>query len=273
MNTAAGPGPGRRGRRRPPPGRRRGRGPGLPASTRGKHVGAQPVDGVAGGLVLRCRGRARPRPASRRPRSAIRRGRDLGDARVGRDRGDERLEDARVARDVDGDDQRAVGAGAEAVGDEVVGAALGARLAACVPSSGKPRRSAEHRRRQREQQDGGAEGVRHRVPRRRARPTAASAALDGVAASEPDRRPLTRCPASPRNAGSSVIEASTITSTTSEIADPAGGDERDAGDGQAEDRDDDGAAGEDDGAAGGGERRGRPPPRRRSPRRGARGGG
>ena len=69
------------------------------------------------------------------------------------------------------------------------------------------------------------------------------------------RRPrrLIRCPARPRNAGSSVIEATTMISTMTEMAIAGGGHERDAGDGQAEHRDDHRAAGEDHGLAGGGD--------------------
>ena len=70
----------------------------------------------------------------------------------------------------------------------------------------------------------------------------------------PERRPLTRWPAIPSSAGSRVMDASTITSTIREIPMPTGGDERDPGDGETQDRHDDGATGEDDRPAGGGQR-------------------
>ncbi len=107
-------------------------------------------------------------------------GDDLGDARVGGDRGGQRGEDGRVARDVHDDDQGAVGAGAEARLDQVVGPALGARLRhRALVGEAEPERG--HRRREGEQQDGGADGVRLGVAADVRAPPPPAAAGRGVA--------------------------------------------------------------------------------------------
>ena len=87
-----------------------------------------------------------------------------------------------VAGDVDGDDQRPVGAGAEALGDQVVGPPLGAAVRQ-RPLVGEAQPQRQHRRGEGEQQDRAADGVAPGVPRRRARPTGAQRTPVGVGAS------------------------------------------------------------------------------------------
>ena len=153
----------------------------------------------------------------------------------------------RILRDVDGDDQRAVDAGTEAVGDQIVGR-RSVRVWGSAPSSGMPTwRAAPVRR-----APGAGRRRRWRRPRRswsRAHPQCChpdpTVAPRGAWSRRRPRR-LIRCPARPRNAGSSVIEATTMISTMTD-GHPGGGHERHAGDGQAEHRDDHRAAGEDHG--------------------------
>ena len=210
----------------------------------GQDVGAQPGDGVAGGLGLRGRGGFGHQHGD--ALVADPGGRDLGDARVGRDRVDQRLEDRGVARDVHGDEQRSVRAGAEAPLDEVVGAALGARL-----RHGALVREAEaergDRRRERQQQHRGTECVRHRVAADvRAPPTPARADDPGpdVPAS------VDAVPGQPEQRGKQGDRGEHHHQDDPGDADPAGGDERDPRHGEAEERHDDGAAGENDRATG-----------------------
>ena len=86
------------------------------------------------GLVLRARWSGRRAASPRRPRGDLGR-RDGGDARVGRDRRAQRLDDARVRGDVDGDHQRAVGCRARSPRRR--GRRRGAR---CGSRAGCPRR-------------------------------------------------------------------------------------------------------------------------------------
>ena len=215
-STAAGDrGPGRRRRRSWPSGRRCGR-RGAPVERGREHVGPD----------------ARSCPASRRPAvrwsgtrpgsadagPGVHLGGDGGDALVGLDRLKEGLDHGRILRDVDGDDQRAVDAGTEAVGDEIVGPTLGPRLGQRLVVG-----------------DANVEGRCGRAGRRRRWRRSRrswSRAHPNVATRTPPwrhralwlrRRPrrLIRCPARPRKAGSSVIEATTMISTMTEMAIPA----------------------------------------------------
>ena len=64
-------------------------------------------------------------------------------------------------------------------------------------------------------------------------------------------RPVSmRSPSSDSSAGSSVTAVATANSTTSDVAEPDGGEEADTGQRESGHRDDDGAAGEEDGRAG-----------------------
>ena len=213
-----------------------------------QHLRAQPVDGLAGDLGLgarwsvRRRGRPRPpaaTPAAARPRRS----------RVRRDGGGEGREDAGVPRDVDRDDQGTVGAGSEPFRDQVVGPPLGARLRH-RPLVGEAEAQRGHRRRQGEQQDRGPDGVRRGVAadvRTPPAPAEAGRVLVGGAATVD---PVPREPHQRRQQGDGGEHHHQHDQGD---ADAAGGDERDPGDGQAQDGHDDGAAGEDDRAAGGGQ--------------------
>ena len=167
--------------------RRRGPAPGLPASARAARRRAaarscRPSPRPAG----RCRER---RPASRCPPPVdLRRRRPTrcpGRRRPRRRAGPARR---RVAGEVDGDDERAVGARAEALGDEVVGPALGP-AAGSEPSSGMPTRRPSTGAASGEQQRGRADRVGARVPRDVPRPSAASRVPRGVAAGRTGARP------------------------------------------------------------------------------------
>ena len=109
----------------------------------------------------------------------------------------------------------------EPVGDEVVRAALGAALRQrAVVGEADPQ--PEHRRGEREQQPGRADRVRPTgcavtCPTQRASP--GSRSRRSVGAGRSPRR-LRRGPATPRKAGSSVTDATTMTRTTSETASP-----------------------------------------------------
>ena len=101
-------------------------GPGRAVAERAReHVGAQPGDGVGRGLVLRAGGRER-RPGSRCPlpgrSAAARRRRCPRSAPTRRATGASTPGSRRESTAID---ERAVGARAEALGDEVVGPALG----------------------------------------------------------------------------------------------------------------------------------------------------
>ena len=112
--------------------------------------------------------------------------------------------------------------GPKPVGDQVVGAPLGPRLRACVPSSGKPSRRARTGAARASSSSVAADGVRRGVPGDVGAPAAPAATRRRTAGATPPPGTAgasTRCPASPRSAGSSVIEASTITSTTTEMRD------------------------------------------------------
>ena len=145
----------------------------------------------------------------------------------------------------------AVGAGAEALGDQVVGASLGARLrhGALVGEAEGQRRD---RRGEGEQQQRRPDGVRRGVPADVRGPAVPATVGSARGASRP----------SAVDAVSGEAEQGRQQGDRGEHhhqhddrdADPAGGDERDPGDDQAEDGDDHDAAGEDDRPAGGGQR-------------------
>ncbi len=176
--------------------------------------------------------------------------RDVSDARVGVDRGGQRDKDGRVTRDVHHDDQGAVGARAEPVGDQVVGPALGARLRhRALVREAEPQRG--HRCCEGEQQDRGADGVRRGVPADVRAPSTPVSAGRGRAAGP---APVDPVPGQPEQRGEQGDRGEHHHQHDQRDPDPTGGDERDPGDGQAEDRDDHGAAGEDDRAAGRGQR-------------------
>ena len=178
------------------------------------------------------------------------RGRDLRDPGIRPDGGRQRREDGGVARDVDRDDQRAVGAGSETVRDQVVGPPLRARLRH-RPLVGEAEAERRHRRRQGEQQDRGADGVRRRVPSHVGAPPAPPEARGVLAAGAAPVDPVARDPQQRRQQGDGCEHHH-----QHDQGDPdaPGGDERDPGDGETQDRHDDGATGEDDRPAGGGQR-------------------
>ena len=217
------------------------------------HLGAEPLDRVERGAVLRSGGRERDE--RRDAGVGVDLGRcDGGDAPVGRIALASGSTTLGSLRDVDGDDQRPVDARPEAVGDEVVGPTLGAvlRQGALV---GEAELQRQHRRGQRQQHDRDADGVRPGVPghvptpappaqalsaRRRRRFASAPEAVDPVPRETEERR-------------QQGDRGDHHDQHDHRDGDAGGGHERHAGDGEAEDRDDDGAAGEDDGLTGGGD--------------------
>ena len=206
-------------------------------------LGAQPLGGLVGRLVLRTGGRVgdhRHQPAGPgRGRRADRR-----DARVGGEGAAQRRDHGGVAGRVDDHQQRTVDPGAEAVGEQVVGLPLGSGLGqgAVVGDAGPQR---ERRCGEREQQADHDDDVHAADAETTCSTRRCQRASERVRRERP-RPPLTRCPAMDSSAGSRVIEASTITSTITETATAAGRHERHPGDGEAEDRDHDDAAGEHD---------------------------
>ena len=149
--------------------------------------------------------------------------------------------------DVDGDDQRTVGAGAEALRDQVVGPPLGPRPAAC-PRRGMPSRSASTGAARASSSTVAPDGVRHGVPR-----VTCSTHLDQrppIGVSGPRRGRAARpavdpVPGEPEERRQQRDRGEHHDQHDDRDRDPTRGDERDAGDGQAEDRHDDRAAGED----------------------------
>ena len=119
-------------------------------------------------------------------------------------------------RQLDGDDERAVAARTEALGHEVVRLPFGAaRRQRAVVGDADPQR--DDRRGQRQQhQARRRHGVPARVPRDVTRPPLPPGARRGARR----RLPATRRPATASSAGSRVTDATTMTSTTSEIAMP-----------------------------------------------------
>lgn len=127
----------------------------------GEDAAAQPVDRVDRGLLLRT-GRGEGDQA-RDPGALVDpRGRDGDDPPVGRHGLGDPVRHGRVARGIHGDHQGAVGPRAEALGREVVGPALGAAARQRTVRDSHPQR--EHRRRSGQQQPGGDDRVRRRVP-------------------------------------------------------------------------------------------------------------
>jgi hypothetical protein len=81
-----------------------------------------------------------------------------GDTLVGRDGVEQGLDHRLILRDVHGDYQGAVDAGTEALGDEIVGATLGAGSGQRAVVGGAQTKT-QHRRSQRQKQDGDADGI------------------------------------------------------------------------------------------------------------------
>ena len=166
--------------------RRRGPWPGCRRAPAGNTSARRRSTVVERRGVLRRRRRARRRSWRRPPPGRPRRG-DRGDT-AGRPRSLRSSGSTTVASSAmsTATTQRAVDAGTEAVGDEVVGPTLGAarRQRALV---GEAELQIEHRRREREQEHGRADRVRPRRGATRAGPSAAQPGTGRAAATVPRR--------------------------------------------------------------------------------------
>ena len=167
--------------------------------------------------------------------------------------------------DVDRDDERAVVAGAEALGDQVVGLARASSPSGCCAAVGQVEveaaapgwRACRGCRRRATTATTGA-FMHERSPSAGPWWASASSACDGARAARRASPPSGR--AAPGEAEQRRQQRRSATSDRDEHgdggADAHDAEERDADDEQAEQRDDDGDAGEDDGAARGADRRG-----------------
>ena len=205
----------------------------------------------ARGFVLRScrRGRHQCRDAGC---GVGRAGSDVRDADVGADRDAERFDDARISCGVDGDDQRAVAAGSERSGGQVVGPALGSRLGQ-RPLVGIAQAQGQHGRGQHQEQDRGADGIGPGVAGHVLAPAPpARAVRDAVASPDAaDSEPIDPRTGEAEERGQQRDRGDHHDQHEHRDRDPGGGHHRHAGDRQAEDGDDHGAAGEDDGLTGG----------------------
>ena len=194
--------------------------------------------------------------------------RDVGIGRDGlRDRRQHRR--ARRAAEVDRQDQRTVGAGPEALGEQVVGAAQ-RRAGRVVAGVGLAEAQRQHRDREREHDGEAGEQVRDRVARdvvAHARPAVvvavvvAGAGLDlGLEAGDAEAVDVVAGEADQRGQQRERGDHGDGDDDRGAEAHPR--DERDAGDGETADRDDHGVAGDEHRLAGGGDRAAR---RRRRP--------
>jgi hypothetical protein len=177
-------------------------------------------------------------------------GRYPGDAIVGQHGVTQRTDHAGIPGDVDGDDQWAVDAGAEALRDEIVGPSLGAGLRQrTVVRVAHPQ--GQDRCGERQEKDGAADQVDPGVPGDVTDPSPPAGARRAAPGRGPaDSEAIDPVPGKSQERGQQRDRRGHHDQHDDRDGDPARCHEREAGDGETEDRDDDGAAGEDDGPAG-----------------------